>query len=64
MLSNANQEYQVYQISMKIIKERCKQICHPKIYLVYYQEMSSMLTKDIKYVTESIKEELIQQMLR
>ena len=64
MLSNANQEYQVYQISMKIIKKRCKQIYYPKIYSVYYQEISSMLTKDIKYVSESIKEELIQQMSR
>ena len=35
-----------------------------KNYLAYYQEISSMLTKDIKYVTESIKEKLIQQMLR
>jgi len=31
MLSNANQEYQVYQISMQFIKKRCKQVCYSKI---------------------------------
>ena len=47
MLSNANQEYQVYQISVKVIKDICKQICYPKNYSIYYQETSSMLTRNI-----------------
>jgi len=59
MLSNDNQMYQMYQISIKFIKERCKQVCYPKIiqytikrFQIHYQEVLN------------IKEELIQHVLR
>ena len=59
MLPNDNQMYQMYQISMKFIKDRCKQVCYPKIiqytikrYQIRYQEVLI------------IKKELIQHVLR
>jgi len=59
MLSNDNQMYQMYQISMKFIKEKCKQVCYPKI-IQYTIKRCQICYQEIL----NMKEELIQHVLR